>query len=276
MGNFLIPQGEFEKWQACGNDFVLTSTEIKPHIDRRWPRWPKKRLEIADMCDRHFGIGADGVIFIEESEVADAKMTIINADGTEAEMCGNGIRCVGQYLTKKLQKDKLTVETLAGMKELLINGVDVSVNMGKAVVKWDSLVYPPDRVYDCSHIDIGNPHCVVFVRDLYEGDVEKYGPIIENQTDAFPDRTNVEFVELLGKKRIRVKVWERGVGRTLACGTGACASAFACYKREVVGNVVTVDLEGGDVEITIHDDDSVTMTGMAEFVYKGELPGEKE
>ena len=256
--SWYIEPNHFEKWQACGNDFILMSEPV-----REIPTWK--------VCDRHFGIGADGIIYLLPSKVADVKMSIINSDGTEAEMCGNGIRCVGQYMARKLNRDKLTVETLVGVKELLIDGLDVSVDMGKATPYWSSLIYLPGREYDASHMDIGNPHCVLLVNGTEDGEVEKYGSMLENMTDTFPNKTNVEFVEVKSAKRIRVKVWERGCGRTLACGTGACASAFVARDRGLVEEVVTVELEGGDVEIDLRKEGHVRMTGMAEFVYRGEL-----
>ena len=251
-----IEPNHFEKWQACGNDFILMSQPVEGI-----PRWK--------ICDRHFGIGADGVIYLTPSEVADVRMSIINADGTEAEMCGNGIRCVGQYVAGRLGRDRLTVETLVGVKELLRDGIDVSVDMGEITPHWNELIYLPGREYDASFVEIGNPHCVLLVNDVEEGEVEKYGYMLENMTDTFPNKTNVEFVEVKGKRKIRVRVWERGCGRTLACGTGACASAFVANARGLVKDIVTVELDGGEVEIDLTK--GVRMTGVAEFVYRGEI-----
>lgn len=287
-----IPHGKFEKWQACGNDFVLTSTDIPERPNDHSPDEGRpspfrigvipptpKRKAVMRVCDRHFGVGADGVIFINPSGTADAEITIINADGTEAEMCGNGIRCVGQYLARELGRDKVTVDTLAGTKELLIDGLDVHVDMGDVVLRWSKPMYlpgdgpdptNPQKIYDSNFVDVGNPHCVLFVEDYKEGEIEHYGYMIEHMEDVFPCRTNVEFVRLMSKKRIRVRVWERGCGRTLACGTGACASAYAAFKRGFVNDVVTVELEGGEVEVRMQGD-KVIMVGMAELVYRGEF-----
>ena len=194
-------------------------------------------------------------------------------------MCGNGIRCLGQYMARKLKRNTITVETLVGIKELAIDGFDVSVDMGKVTPHWNNLIYLPGREYDAFHLDIGNPHCVLLVNGTEEGEVEKYGPMIENNLAAFPERTNVEWLEVRGRKRVYVKVWERGCGRTLGCGTGACAAAVVAYDRGHIDDYVTVELEGGEVDVDLSNlpDGSVKMNGMAHFVYSGEIyPPEDE
>lgn len=296
----LMPYGKFEKWTACGNDFILTSSDIPelptdvdpPQSPYREPR-PPKRHAVQRVCDRHFGVGGDGLIFITESDVADACMTIINYDGTRAEMCGNGIRCVGQYLSRVLGRDKVTVDTDIGIKELLITGVDVHVDMSPVILMWTRpMTLPnigpevldptaPPRVYDATHVDVGNPHCVLLVSDYEEWEIDRYGRMIQDLDATFPVGTNVEFVKHVGRDRVRMRVWERGVGRTLACGTGAVASAYVAFKRGIVGSVVTVELEGGEVEIRITEypedengkkkPDKVVMVGMAERVFDGEF-----
>ena len=255
--NWKIPANHFEKWQACGNDFILMSEPIPGLKERR-------------LCDRNFSIGGDGVIYLLPSEVADVRMSIINADGTEAEMCGNGIRCVGQYMAGKLNRNTVTVETLAGIKELKIDGIDVSVDMGNVIPLWSSLIHLPGRMYDAAHLDIGNPHCVLLIDNLEDGEVEKYGSMLENMIDIFPTKTNVEFAEVCGRKRMHVKVWERGCGRTLGCGTGACAAAVVANDRGLVDDIVTVILEGGEVEVTVNGPHA-QLAGPAEFVFKGTI-----
>ncbi len=243
----------FEKWQACGNDFILT--EINS-------------IDEVKICDRHYGIGADGVIYILPSEIADSKIRIINSDGTEAEMCGNGIRCVGRYLAKKLKKNSLTVETLAGIKSLIVSENKVRVEMGFAVIKWQREIKLAEKNYNAIHVDIGNPHCILFVNSVKAGEVEQNGKLIENMSNLFPNKTNVEFVTIESRNKVRVRVWERGCGRTLACGTGACSSAFAAYKQGLTDSNVEVELDGGTVQIEITDS-GIIMTGPAEYVYSG-------
>lgn len=258
--NWYIPRNHFEKWHACGNDFVLVSE-------------PAEGVPTWKMCDRHFGVGGDGLIFLLPSEVADVRMCIINSDGTEAEMCGNGIRCLGLCMSRKLNRNKVTVETKGGVKELVIDGLDVRVNMGGVTPLWNRLIELPGREYDAFHLSIGNPHCVLLVNDTEEGEVEKYGPLIENSINVFPDRTNVEFLMVKSRRRIRVKVWERGCGRTLGCGTGACAAASVAYDRGHVDDIVTVELDGGEVEVEVGNlpYGDIYLNGMAHYVYSGAI-----
>lgn len=247
----------FEKWQACGNDFILVKEEVSAGFAKK-------------LCDRHYGIGADGVIMVLPSEVAGAKMRIYNRDGSEAEMCGNGIRCVGRMLCEERGKKALGVETLAGVKELELDGEYISVEMGSADIKWSGQIVLPDgREQNSVYLTIGNPHCVIFIDELKPGELERYGSRI-SKLPKFPAGANVEFVTIYTTRRVRSRVWERGVGRTLACGTGACASAYASYKAGATTESVTVSLDGGDVEIEIHEG-GITMIGEAKRVYKGEL-----
>ena len=259
MEKWNIEANHFEKWQACGNDFIFMREPV-PEI----PNWK--------ICDRHFGIGADGIIYLQEPEEKgnDLKVQIINADGSEAEMCGNGIRCVGQFLAQRLGGTHFKVETAAGVKELTVSGIDVTVDMGEPTPHWFKLLQLPDKEYEAYHLDIGNPHCVLMLRDHIVGEVEKYGPMIENIRSLFPDKTNVEFMEIRNRSTIRVRVWERGVGRTLACGTGACASACVAHDQGRTKDVVTVLLDGGELEVDLRGK-TIKMTGPAEYVYRGEI-----
>lgn len=256
---------QFEKWQACGNDFILTEEEIPP-------------AQAPKLCDRHFGIGADGILQILPSTQGDCKMVVMNADGSIAEMCGNGIRCVGGYMSAKTGKSSLKIETGAGLKDVQITD-EISVNMGTAHLIWHHPLElqthnaKPLIYENANHIDMGNPHCVLIVseEETKSGAVERYGRLIERNHNLFAQGTNVEFVIPQGGNRLKVKVWERGVGRTLACGTGACASAYAAHLQNLVGNKVQVALDGGTVEVTINNNE-ITLKGPSSLTYRGELP----
>ena len=236
----------FQKWHGLGNDFILIEGSLKN------PNFLAKKL-----CDRHFGIGADGLVLILPSTKADYRMRIFNPDSSEAEMCGNAIRCVAKYINKK----SIRVETLAGIiePELLSNG-QVKVNMGK-----------PNHIGDFNQItaiSIGNPHAVLFVKN-FDFDWQKKGREIENNIKLFPKKTNVEFVRVIDKNNLEVKVWERGAGATLACGTGACAAAFASFLKKKTNNKVNVYLPGGKLKIEIKD--NIYMTGPAIKGFEGEI-----
>lgn len=254
----------FTKMHGLGNDYLYVFGEVPDNI--------------IDICrklsDRHFGAGSDGMIYISPSETADFRMRIFNADGSEAKMCGNGIRCVGKYVYDKgyTYKTSLTIETLSGIKTLVLSVeggkvTDASVGMGKGIVgdelKLDAATGIP--------VSVGNPHFVVFADDAESVPVGTLGPLIE-KNEAFPDGVNVEFVEVLGENRLRMRVWERGSGVTLACGTGACAASVAAVSRGIcrAGEPITVVLDGGELEITVSFDLSITMKGPAETVYEGE------
>lgn len=257
---------KFTKMQGLGNDYLYIYGEV-----------PENVKEIAvKYSDRHFGIGSDGLIFISLSEVADFKMRIFNADGSEAKMCGNGIRCVGKYVYEKGYTDKteLTVETLSGIKTLNLIVVygkvkSVSVDMGKTVVQDEITLTAADKDFTAVPVSVGNPHIVVFVNDVESFPIEKYGKILEKHPQ-FPDGINVEFAEVKDGY-IRMRVWERGSGITLACGTGACATVSAAVKKGLVkeNEFITVKLDGGDLQVK-YTDDNITMTGGAEFVAEGE------
>ena len=257
---------KFTKMQGLGNDYLYIYGEVPENV---------KELAIK-YSDRHFGVGSDGLIFISPSKVADFKMRIFNADGSEAKMCGNGIRSVGKYVYEKGYTDDavLTVETLSGIKTLKLNVVfgkvkSVSVDMGKTIVENDLTLTAADREFTAVPVSVGNPHIVVFVSDVENFPIEKYGKILEKH-ESFPDGVNVEFAEVKGGY-IRMRVWERGSGITLACGTGACATVSAAVKKGLVnaGEFITVKLDGGDLQVK-YTDDGVTMTGGAEFIADGE------
>lgn len=268
----------FSKMQATGNDFIVINY-LESKLEYSF------KLLTNFLCDRHFGVGADGVIILEESKVSDFKMRIFNKDGTEAEMCGNGIRCFAKYVYEKnlIKKEEFYIETLAGVKKvkLEIEGntvISVSVDMGKPCFQLDKIpvIYLDDKEIEKIIIDgfevypvsIGNPHSVCFVENLENFNIEKYGKIIEDYK-YFPNKTNVEFVQIIDKKNIKMRVWERGVGETLACGTGACASAVISSKYKSTDSDVIVDLLGGKLEINCLE--NIILKGNAEFVFEGKI-----
>ena len=257
---------KFTKMQGLGNDYLYIYGEVPENVSD---------LAIKN-SDRHFGVGADGLIYISQSNVADFKMRIFNADGSEAKMCGNGIRCVGKFVYDKGYTDKteLTVETLSGIKTLKLTVVygkvkTVTVDMGKAEVSDDLVLTAADKKFTVTPVSVGNPHIVIFVSDVENFPVEKYGRILEKH-EKFPDGVNVEFAEVKDGY-IRMRVWERGSEITLACGTGASATVSAAVKYGLVkeGEFITVRLDGGELKIKCSDD-KVFMTGSAEFVAEGE------
>ncbi len=270
---------KFEKWQGCGNDFIL--------IDRPGNE-PDTPEQIKWLCDRHFGIGADGVIYIMSSTKAATRMRIFNADGTEAEMCGNGLRCFARYLLtgdKFFSDDKLTVETGAGILTVSMKHNLITVDMGEPIFAADKipvdgfgeqkLVGEPIEVdgarYKMTCVSMGNPHCVIFVDDINAVDLEHIGPKFETHK-IFPRKTNTEFVQVVGENKLRMRVWERGSGITMACGTGACATAVAANLNGKAGRQSTVILDGGELNIDWREDDNhIFMTGAAEKVYAGEF-----
>jgi len=236
----------FTKMHGLGNDYLYIYDEV-----------PQNVSELAvKLSDRHFGAGSDGLIYISKSNVADFKMRIFNADGSEAKMCGNGIRCVGKYVYDKGYTDKTTlrIETLSGIRTLNLQIVGSKVK---------SVTLTP--------VNVGNPHAVIFVDDIEKAPLYELGPKIEKHKH-FPDGVNVEFVQVQSPLKLRMRVLERGSGVTMACGTGACASAMAAIASKYCkyGDEISVRLDGGDLKIQISPDNSVQMTGPAEFVYEGE------
>jgi diaminopimelate epimerase len=269
---------DFVKYQGLGNDFVLINAIHQ-----------KALPPLAPFCksysDRRFGIGFDQALILRPSKSADFKMEIFNADGSQVEMCGNGIRCLAKYIWDRglSVKRELTIETLAGIIRPVREGDLIQVDMGEPIFDAPSIPvnlegevrgYPLkalDREFLITCVSMGNPHAVIFVEDLQSFSVEKYGPVIENHP-LFPKRINVEFVRVADRGDIYVRVWERGAGETLACGTGACATAVAAYINGLADRKVTVHLAGGDLLIYWSDKDHhVYMTGPAVEVYTGEV-----
>jgi len=278
---------EFVKMNGLGNDFILVDCINKSLDDSSFLSCLAKRL-----CHRNFGIGADGLILILSSEKADLRMRIYNSDGTEAQMCGNGIRCFAKYAyeNKLVSKNKFTVETLAGIiiPELtIINNkiLGVKVNMGTPKLRRreipmtgedtltvvdETLKINPKQTFKVTCVSMGNPHCIIFVDDIQSIPVNEIGSKIENHP-IFPEKTNVEFIQILNRKEINFRVWERGVGETLACGTGACAALVASVLNKKSERQAIIHLTGGDLDIEWIENGPVFMTGPAELVFKGEM-----
>ena len=276
----------FTKMHGLGNDYIYVDGS-KEHIEN------PSDLAVS-LSDRHFGVGADGLILINPSKVADFEMEMYNADGSRGEMCGNGIRCVGKYVYDNGLTDKteVSIETLAGIKYLGLGVEDGKVtqvrgDMGKPILEADKIpvegevvkdnrvIKGPIRVLDKDYsmtcVSMGNPHAVVCVEDVEHFDIEHMGPAFENHP-SFPRRINTEFIRVIDRKNIEMRVWERGSGETLACGTGACAVAVACAVNGLTDREVEVKLLGGRLHILWDEkDDHVYMTGPAETVFTGEI-----
>lgn len=274
---------KFTKMQGLGNDYVYVNC-FKETIENP-PEMAKK------VSNRNFGIGSDGLIMINPSDVADFEMEMYNADGSRSEMCGNGIRCVGKYVYDYglTEKEHISVETLAGIKYLDLTVEDgkvklVKVDMGSPelvpenipiVADGDRVIDEPINVngteYRMTGVSMGNPHAVVYVEDVKGLDIETIGPAFENH-ERFPNRVNTEFVKVLDRNTVEMRVWERGSGETMACGTGACAVAVACILNGLTEDKVTVKLLGGDLQIEWDKEaDKVYMTGPAEVSFDGEI-----
>lgn len=275
---------KFTKMHGIGNDYVYVNCFLET-VEH--PSEAAKKIS-----DRHFGIGSDGLILIRPSECADFKMDMYNADGSRGEMCGNGIRCVAKFVYDKglTDRERISVETPSGIKTLDLTVTDgtvalVKVNMGApqfaaekipVAADTDEVVGQPFRVgeseYAVTCVSMGNPHCVTFLQeDVRKLELEKIGPLFENH-ERFPKRINTEFVNVLDEETIRMRVWERGSGETLACGTGACAAAVAAMRTGRTKDEVTVKLAGGDLRIRWNrGENAVYMTGGAETVFEGEI-----
>lgn len=263
----------FTKMQGCANDYI--------YLDCRTSGVPEQIAALSEhLSRRHFSIGADGIICIcaPVTAGADAMMRIFNADGSEGKMCGNGIRCVGKYVYDKGYTDKtrLTVETLSGVRalELSVSGGkvrSVSVDMGTAVVGETRTLTVDSGAVVCTPVSVGNPHAVLFTEDISSAPLTTLGPKLERH-EAFPGGVNVEFVQVLSENELRMRVWERGSGITMACGTGACASVAAAVSKGFCHSdePVLVRLDGGVLRIQIDASGRVTMTGPAETIYEGE------
>jgi len=262
---------KFVKMHGLGNDFIIidSRTEQLDGIDL-------SQLAVR-LCDRHYGIGADGVLIAGPSDNADVNMRVLNSDGSEAEMCGNGIRCFAKYIyeTLKVKKDLISVETLAGIilpsiLEHKGRTAIVEVDMGTPSEIQSSKIKIQNETFNATLVSMGNPHCVIFVDDLSKIAIDDIGPKIESNK-MFPDRTNVEFVQVVSPKEAMVKVWERGAGETLACGTGACASAVAGNTLGKLEKDVLIRLPGGNLDIEWQEDKHVILRGPAETVYEGTI-----
>ncbi len=276
---------KFTKMHGLGNDYVYIDCYSK-EVDLG---------NISDlakfMSNRHFGIGSDGIILICKSKVADFKMRMFNFDGSEAEMCGNGIRCVGKFVYDKglTNKETVKVETLAGIKILNLNVKNgkvetVRVDMGNPIFNPEEIpvnfdkepvkglkISAIDREFDFTCVSMGNPHAITLVENTKKFDIEKYGPVLEKD-EHFPKRSNIEFIEVIDKNNVKMRVWERGSGETLACGTGACATAVACNINGLTDRKVNVELLGGILEIEWDEETNhVFMTGSATTVFEGEI-----
>ena len=274
----------FTKMHGCGNDYVYVDATEKDIGD--------PASVAVFVSDRHFGIGSDGLILIKSSEAADFEMAMYNADGSRGEMCGNGIRCVAKYVYDHGLTDKkeITVETLAGIKVLNLTVNDnkvesVRVDMGvpQMNVRRIPVTYPEDQmicqplevggtIYTVTCVSMGNPHCVVFLdKDVRGLDLDKIGPLFEHHS-VFPKRINTEFVNVIDRTHLRMRVWERGSGETMACGTGACAAVAAAIANGqcAAGSDVTVRVKGGNLTVN-WTEERVTLTGSAKLVFTGEI-----
>lgn len=276
---------KFTKMHGIGNDYVYINCFEEKIV-------PEEMIDdIIAMSDRHKGIGSDGVIFIMPSEVADARMRMFNADGSEGKMCGNGIRCVGKYVYEHgiSHNNPLRIETASGIKTLNLDVVQgkvesVTVDMGipildsklipvnldvEQVINYPLVVNNQEYLITC--VSMGNPHCVIFTEGIDYLDLEKIGPLFENNP-VFPERINTEFVEIIDDKTMKMRVWERGSGETLACGTGASASVVAAIYNNVFtrDQEIKVILKGGELYITLTSDNHVFMRGSATEVFTGE------
>lgn len=279
----MIKSIEFSKLEGAGNDFII--------IDNLSGDIRFTQEEIAFLCDRHFGIGADGLILAENSPQANGKffMRFFNSDSSIAEMCGNGIRCFARYLYDNclIDDESFTISTLAGPKRVRLIFTDfeitgVEVDMGRFSLRSAEVPVLTDQEFfidqpiialgeslNFTAVSIGNPHAVTFVTDIEQAPVTTLGPIIE-RSPLFPNKTNVEFAKIFNDSLISLRVWERGVGETLSCGTGACATVVAAHRLGLVGKAVTVQLLGGVLEIEILND-NILMTGPASLVFTGQI-----
>jgi len=271
---------KFTKMHGNGNDFILINAlKLNPQIIRRI----KTRVKF--LSDRRLGIGADQVLLVLPSKEANFQMRIFNADGGDVEMCGNGIRCFLKYLHEKkiTTKRKITVSTKGGIVTPHFKGKLIEVDMGEPIlncndipVNWNGELINrplsfPDVKFFITCVSMGNPHCTIFVNNVRLFPVSIYGPIVEKH-HLFPQKTNVEFIEVVNKSNIRIRVWERGVGETPSCGSGACAAVVASYLNKKTKRKVKVDLNGGMLKIDWNKkNDHIYMTGPAETVYNGEI-----
>ncbi len=276
---------KFTKMHGCGNDYVYINC-FEQEINN------PQALSIK-LSNRHYSIGSDGVILICKSNKADAKMRMFNADGSEGKMCGNGIRCVGKYLFdhNMVKKDDILIETLSGIKKLKAirksgdeEVTNLCVDMGKANLNakdipvnldQNTIINYPIQIckkeYNITCVSMGNPHCIVFCKNVDDIDIEKIGPMFE-KNPIFPNGVNTEFIEIIDDNTLKMRVWERGSGETMACGTGACAAAVAAVENGYCkkNQEIKVKLKGGDLTIK-YTDETVLMTGPAQKSFEGEI-----
>lgn len=273
---------DFTKMHGCGNDYIYVNG-----FELDFEKAIKVKLA-KTLSDRHFGIGADGLIFINPSSVADFEMEMYNADGSRAEMCGNGIRCVAKYVydRKMVNKEEFVIESMGNRKIINVSVKDglvetVRVDMGAPILKpelipvvsldetfIDNPVSIDGKTYKMTCVSMGNPHAVIFHNPE---DVLSLGPFVENNS-IFPKRVNAEFVEILDRKNVRMRVWERGTGETLCCGTGCCATAVACILNGYTDNEITVHVPGGKIDVLWNKEDNhIYMTGPATTVFDGSV-----
>jgi diaminopimelate epimerase len=275
----------FTKMHGLGNDFVMVDCVLESLDEATLPELARR------VCDRHFGVGGDGLILALPSQVADFRMRLINADGSEAEHCGNGIRCMAKlvYDHGHTRADRITVETIGRINVLDLHVSDgrvrsVRVDMGKPELRRGAIpmigpedgqaISEPlqvgDRTLEFTCVSMGNPHAVTFVDDVADFPVTTLGPLAEHH-EAFPRRANIEFIQVLGRRELKMRVWERGAGETLACGTGACASLVAAALTDRADREAIVHLPGGDLTIEWAESGHVFMTGPAVTVFEGVL-----
>ena len=274
---------KFTKMHGCGNDYVYVNC---------FEETVENPADVARfVSDRHYGIGSDGLILICPSEIADFRMAMYNLDGSEGKMCGNGVRCIAKYVYDHhlTDKNQISLETLGGIKYLDLNIKDgkvetVKVDMGEPILKPEDIpvniskdvvidepVEVDGRIWNMTCISMGNPHAVVFVDDTKSLDLEKLGPSFEKHA-IFPEQVNTEFVHVIDRHTVDMRVWERGSGETFACGTGACATAFACILNGKTEDTVLVHLVGGDLLIEYdRETNHIFMTGPATEVFSGEI-----
>ena len=283
----------FTKMHGLGNDYICINCLENILAENKLPQIARY------MCNRNFGIGADGLILVQESTIADIKMRIFNKDGSEAEMCGNGIRCFAKYIydNKIIDKQSISIETKAGVKGVrlkVLNGevYEIEVDMGRPIfddIKNISVqnnyripisvnIKVDDTRFIGNYVSMGNPHLVIFVKYILLSahreeniDIEKYGPAIENMK-CFPNKINVEFVQALGRNTLKIRTWERGVGETYACGTGSCASFCIAYYKGICSSYVKAILRGGELNLNYNKQNGhIIMSGIATKVYDGNI-----
>lgn len=276
---------QFVKMHGAGNDYV--------YVDGMKYQIPDESAAAKKLSDRHFSVGGDGLIIIKKGTKADFEMVMYNPDGSRGAMCGNGIRCVAKYLFDEEYtngKTEFTIESMGAIKHIKVNVIDgkavsARVNMGKPILKASDIpvnfngeecVNQPvtfvDREFNMTCVSMGNPHAVMFIDEHpIDFDLNKYGKTAEQNTELFPDRVNAEFAKVIDRENIEMRVYERGTGETLACGTGACATAVSAILNGYCNNKVTVHLLGGDllIEWSGNENDSVIMTGPAEYAFTG-------